>query len=105
MARTKTTFIHVNRHVIARNAKLGTAEPAVRVQRGKHGKSTYCLEAEILGPSRVVYSPSEPLLPCGARLVIATEADVRVVGERPAPVVRQHPALAHRQGRRRVLAP
>lgn len=74
-----TTYIHVNRNTIARNARHGTAEPAVRFQRGKYGKPTYAHEVEILGPSRVVYSPSEPILPCGARLVVATESEVRIV--------------------------
>ena len=74
-----TTYVHVNRNTIASNAKHGTNKPAVRFQRGKYGKATYCHEVEILGPSRVIYSPLEPLLPCGARLVIATEGEVRAV--------------------------
>lgn len=74
-----TTYIHVNRNVIASNAKHGTDKPAVRFQRGKYGKTTYCHEVVIEGPSRVLYSAHEALLPCGARLVIATEAAVRVV--------------------------
>lgn len=74
-----TTYIHVNRTTIAKNARNGTNDPAVRFQRGKYGKSTYCHEVEIAGPSRMIYSPHKPILPCGARLVVATEAEVRVV--------------------------
>lgn len=74
-----TTFVHVNRNIIASNAKHGTNKPAVRVQKGKRGAPLYAHEVEIAGPSRVIYQPHEPILPCGARLVIATESEVRVV--------------------------
>lgn len=74
-----TTYVHVNRGTIASNAKHGTDKPAVRFQRGRYGKPTYAHEVSIEGPSRVVYSPHKPLLPCGARLVIETEAEVKVV--------------------------
>ena len=79
MARPKTTYIHVNKQTIYRNARHGTNEPAVKFQRGKYGKATYCHEVEIDGPSRVIYSAHKPILKCGARLVIATEAEVTVV--------------------------
>ncbi len=74
-----TTYVHVNRNTINSNTKNGTSDPAVRFQTGKYGKATYAHEVEIEGPSRVIYSPHEPLLPCGARMVIATESPVRVV--------------------------
>lgn len=74
-----TTYIHVNRNIIASNAKHGTDKPAVRYQRGKYGKPTYAHEVEILGPSRVLYSALAPILPCGARLVIETDAEVKVI--------------------------
>lgn len=74
-----TNYVHINRNTIAANAKHGRNDPPVRMQRGKYGKSTYAHEVEITGPSRVIYSPHKPLLPCGARLVIATESDVRVI--------------------------
>lgn len=63
-------YIHVNRNTIASNAKHGTNEPAVRFQKGKYGKAQYCHELEIPGPSKMIYSAHEPILPCGARLVI-----------------------------------
>ncbi len=74
-----TWFTHVNRNTINANTKHGTTEPAVRFQEGRHGKATYCMEVEIDGPVRVRYSPHEPLLPCGARLVIESDAQPRVV--------------------------
>lgn len=69
----------MNRNTIASNAKHGTNLPAVRYQKGRYGKATYAHAVQIHGPSQVVYSPHEALLPCGARLVIVTEAEVSVV--------------------------
>jgi len=73
------TYVHVNRNIIASNAKHGRLRPPVRYQRGKYGKPVYCHEVEISGPSRMIYSAHEPILPCGARLVIATESGVRAI--------------------------
>jgi hypothetical protein len=42
--------------------------------------NTYAHEVEILGNSKVVYSPDDPL-PCGARLWIETDAEVVVDGQ------------------------
>jgi hypothetical protein len=39
---------------------------------------------EILGPSRIVYGgegDSKPLLSCGARVVIETESEVKLIDE------------------------
>ena len=47
--------IHVNQHVIRRNKKTG----------------------DILGASRVVYSPDKPLS-CGATVWIETDADIGI---------------------------
>lgn len=66
-------YIHVNKNIIFKNGKHGTNDPAVRFQKGKYGKSVYCHELNIEGPSRIIYSPHEPILPCGAKLVIETE--------------------------------
>jgi hypothetical protein len=45
------------------------------------GKSTYCHSVRILGPSRIVYSGNDkPLLSCGARVVIETQAELEVNG-------------------------
>jgi hypothetical protein len=67
------TRIHVNQHVIKRNAKTGEEQPVLTVKQGR--KNTYAHEVEILGPSRVVYSPEKPLS-CGARVWVETESEV-----------------------------
>lgn len=73
-------YTHINRNIIDQNRKHGTSEPAVRFQQGKYGKPTYALEVELPPGSRVQYKPSgEPLLPCGARLVIISEEAPKVV--------------------------
>ena len=70
--------IHVNMHVIRRNQKTGEREPVITVKTYK--TNTYAHEVEILGNSKVVYSPDKPL-PCGARLWIETDAEVMVDGQ------------------------
>lgn len=67
-------------HNIRANRKNDTNLPVITVKRGKYGKvNKYGHEAKIMGPCRVVYSGNdEPLLPCGARVVIETEAEVKV---------------------------
>jgi len=67
------SIIHVNNHVIKRNAKTGEREPTLTVKQGR--KNTYAHSVEILGPSRVVYSPDKPLN-CGATVWIETTAEV-----------------------------
>ena len=69
------TIIHVNQHVIKSNHKTGAREPVITVKQGK--KNTYTHEVEILGPSRVVYSPDKPLS-CGARVWIETTSEVNI---------------------------
>jgi hypothetical protein len=67
------TRIHVNQHIIKRNAKTGKREPALTVKdyRGNRRASGVTIN----GPSRVVYSPDKPLA-CGARCWIETAAEV-----------------------------
>ena len=69
------SIIHVNQHVIRSNHKTGAREPVLSVKQGK--KNTYAHEVEILGPSRVVYSPDKPLS-CGARVWIETTSEVDI---------------------------
>jgi hypothetical protein len=73
----RITRIHVNQHVIRRNAKTGEAAPVLTVKAG--GSNTYCHSVQILGPSTVVYSPCKPLS-CGARVWIETTAPVVLDG-------------------------
>ena len=67
------TVIHVNQHVIKANLKNGTADPVLTIKTYK--TNVYAHEVEILGPSKIVYSPSKPLS-CGARVWIETESEV-----------------------------
>lgn len=72
------TYVHVNQHMIRANKKYGTNRPVITIKRGK--SNTYCHEVEILGPSVVKYGGNdEPLLPCGARVVVETEGNVKVI--------------------------
>ena len=74
----KKTFIHVNQHKIRANKKNGTDEPVITIKKGS--SNTYCHEVKIHGPSRVVYGGNDqPLLSCGARVVIETESSVDIV--------------------------
>ena len=74
----KKTYIHVNQHVIRANRKNGTADPVITVKQGT--RNTYCSRVKILGPSEVIYGGNDkPILGCGARVVIATEADVEIL--------------------------
>ena len=70
--------IHVNMHIIRRNHKTGEREPTITVKTSK--SNTYANEVEILGPSKVIYSPDKPLS-CGARLWIETDSEVMVDGK------------------------
>jgi len=80
--RPRTTIIHVNQHVIRRNGKTGERNPTLTVKQGKRNR--YAQEVIIEGPSRVVYRPDKPLS-CGAKVWIATESPVTLVGERGVP--------------------
>jgi hypothetical protein len=73
-------YTHVNANTIRSNKKNGTSNPAVRFQKGKYGRPTYAFEVEFPAGSRVIYKPDgDPLLPCGARLVITSEEEPIVI--------------------------
>jgi hypothetical protein len=67
------TLIHVNQHIIKKNAKTGQCTPPLTVKTYK--SNTRAREVFIAGPCRVVYSPDDPLS-CGARVWIETASDV-----------------------------
>ncbi len=67
------TKIHVNQHIIKRNAKTGEREPVLTCKTYK--ENTYGHEVCIKGPSKVVYRPDKPLS-CGAKVWIETESEV-----------------------------
>ena len=68
------TVIHVNQHVIKKNRKNGCNDPVLTCKTYK--SNTYAHEANIDGPSKVVYSPNKPLS-CGAHVWIETESKVK----------------------------
>jgi hypothetical protein len=67
--------IHINQHIIKSNAKTGAREPVITVKTYK--SNTYGHEVIIEGPCKVVYSPDKPL-PCGAKVWIETDSDVKI---------------------------
>ena len=71
------TYIHVNQHKIRSNLKNKTDEPVITVKQCK--TNTYCKSVKILGDSEVLQSLTDkPILSCGARVVIVTEAEVEI---------------------------
>lgn len=74
--------IHVNQHVIRRNKQTGSRDPVITVKTSRGNR--YAESVEILGPSRVVYSPDKPMS-CGATVWVETHADVVLHGEKAAP--------------------
>lgn len=67
--------IHVNQHNIRANKKDQGNRPTITVKTYKH--NLYGHEVEILGPSKLIYSPEKPLS-CGARVWIETKGKVVV---------------------------
>ena len=72
------TFIHVNQHIIKRNAKTGEREPVLTCKTYK--SNDYAHEVIIYGKdgeevARVIYRPDKPLS-CGARVWIETKGTV-----------------------------
>jgi hypothetical protein len=62
--------VHVNSHIIRSNRRCGENLPPLRVIRGRVSEPAH--QVELIGKTRVVYSPDRPLK-CGARVWI--EAD------------------------------
>ena len=78
MKKNLSTYINVNHHLIRKNRKEGTNLPVIIVRRGKSGPSKYGSHIHIDGPSELIYSPHKPILKCGARLVLKTDAKVQI---------------------------
>ena len=75
------TVIHVNQHIVKRNAKTGALDPVLTVKTYK--SNNYGHEAIIYGQdgkeaARVIYRPDKPLS-CGAHVWIETQQSVLVV--------------------------
>ena len=65
--------IHINQHLIRKNQKTGERNAVISCKTYK--ENIYSNSVEILGPSKVVYSPDKPLS-CGARVWIETTSEV-----------------------------
>ena len=65
--------IHVNQHVIKKNAKTGERKPTLTVKTS--GTNVRALKVRIDGPSELVYSPDKPL-DCGATVWVETTSPV-----------------------------
>lgn len=72
-----TSYIRISRSILKENVTRGRHEPVVCVEIA--GNVSYCMEAEIDGPSRVVYRPDEPRIG-GARVWIETDAPIHMIG-------------------------
>jgi len=70
------TIVHVNQHVIKANRKNNENNPVLTVKTYK--ENIYAHEVSIAGPSKVVYSPDNPLS-CGAHVWIETTGDVQIL--------------------------
>ena len=76
----KVKKIHVNQHHIRSNKTKETDLPVITIKIGS--KNHYCNEIEIMGPSKVSYCGSgdqKPLISCGARVVMETTSEVRIL--------------------------
>ena len=70
-------YIHVNQNVIRSNKKHNKNDPVITIKEGR--SNTYCHEVEIKGPSKIMYGGNDkPILNCGARVVIETEAEIEI---------------------------
>lgn len=74
-----TWYVNVNKQTIARNIHDPEPEPVISFRKGKSGKATYCYELELPAGSRMIYDPHNPILKCGARLVVACDEQPRVI--------------------------
>ena len=78
LSKSSKTYIHVNQHVIRSNKKHDKNDPVITIKQGS--KNTYCHEVQINGPSKIIYGGNDkPILSCGARVVIETEASIDIL--------------------------
>ena len=76
----KVKKIHINQHNIRSNKTKDTDLPVITIKIGS--KNYYCNEIEIMGPSKVSYcgnGDQKPLINCGARVVIETLSEIKIV--------------------------
>ena len=66
-------IIHINQHIIKRNAKIGERNPVITVKTYKD--NIYSNEVYVDGPCKIIYSPDKPLS-CGAKVWIETQSNI-----------------------------
>lgn len=74
-----TWFTHINRNVIDSNRKHGKDDPPITIRHGKSGQPRYGSSVVLPAESRIVYDPDGRILPCGARLVIVSNEEPKIV--------------------------
>ena len=74
------TKIHINQHVIKANHKNNKRDPVITIKT--YNSNNYGHQVDILGPSKVIYSPDKPLS-CGAKVWIETDSEVIVIPDIP----------------------
>jgi len=80
--RTVPTNIYIFGQVLRDNYKNNTNYPVISVRQGR--SVTHCHEADIHGPSRLVYRPNNPLPDSKARLWIEVDPSIHVITKRYA---------------------
>lgn len=70
-----TTRIYVDKGCIENNERFVRRDPPIVIRRGDNSIE-HALQVEILGPSRIVYTPHHDIEETGAQLVIETESEV-----------------------------
>lgn len=69
-------FISINSQRIRRNIKSRKKEPVIRIAKSQSdSKPLYANKINIVGPSQLLYSPDEPIMRCGARMVLVAAYD------------------------------
>ena len=73
-------IIHINQHIIKRNAKTGERDPVITCKTYKSNDYAHgvVIKDENGKPiCEIIYSPDKPL-PCGAKVWIETKAEVEL---------------------------
>jgi len=80
--RTVPTNIYIFGQVLKNNSKNNTNYPVISVKQGT--RITHCHEADIQGPSKLVYRPFNPLPDSKAKLWIEVDPSIPVITKRYA---------------------
>ena len=71
----KLKRIHINKHIMLKNRRHNTKQPAIGVEVSAEAKH-YAHQVSILGPSTVIHNQDKPLK-CGARCWVETRAPIQ----------------------------